>query len=174
MLIWIKQTLISFNLQRDGTGNGLSNIKETFTESLRLQMSALHQRMSNFQSSRLVSQVHDAWAKCKEKVPCQILIKIVKQQATQNSSLDDLKIYSSKACRKTSQIWIYVASYNYVATYLQPTPTTCKHSSSKYSDFQQQMSLQIIGFCFDWWIHFLLTLMSILPSVLQSKWCQDL
>ena len=32
VLIWMKQTLIWFNLQRDGTGNGLSNLN-------------LHQRM---------------------------------------------------------------------------------------------------------------------------------
>ena len=34
VLIWMKQTLIWFNLQRDGTGNGLSNIKDTFAESV--------------------------------------------------------------------------------------------------------------------------------------------
>ena len=34
VLIWMKQTLIWFNLQRDRTRNGLSNIKETFAESL--------------------------------------------------------------------------------------------------------------------------------------------
>ena len=33
VLIWMKQTLIWFNLQRDRTRNGLSNIKETFAES---------------------------------------------------------------------------------------------------------------------------------------------
>ena len=58
VLIWMKQTLIWFNLQRDGTRNGLSNIKETFAESLQLQMSVLHQSMSIFQFSMLVSQVH--------------------------------------------------------------------------------------------------------------------
>ena len=45
--------------------------------------------------------------KCKEKVPdvsdSQIPIKILKQHATSNSSLHNLKIYSSKGCRKTSQ-----------------------------------------------------------------------
>ena len=50
VLIWMKQRLIWFNLQRDGTRNGLSNIKETFAEILQLQMSVLHQRMSIFQS----------------------------------------------------------------------------------------------------------------------------
>ena len=54
----MKQTLIWFNLQTDGTKNGLPNIKETFSESLQLQMSVLHQRMNIFQSSMLVSQVH--------------------------------------------------------------------------------------------------------------------
>ena len=58
VLIWMKQTLIWFNLQRDGTKNGLPNIKETFSESLQLQISVLHQRMNIFQSSMLVSQVH--------------------------------------------------------------------------------------------------------------------
>ena len=49
VLIWMKQRLIWFNLQRDGTRNGLSNIKETFAENLLLQMSVLHQSMSIFQ-----------------------------------------------------------------------------------------------------------------------------
>ena len=43
LLIRIKQMLIGFNLQRDGTGNGLSNIKDAFAESLQLQMPVLHQ-----------------------------------------------------------------------------------------------------------------------------------
>ena len=50
VLIWVKQRLIWFNLQRDGTRNAFSNIKETFAEILQLQMSVLHQRMSIFQS----------------------------------------------------------------------------------------------------------------------------
>ena len=49
----MKQTLIWFHLQRDGIRNGLSNIKETFAESLQLQVSVLHQRMSILQSSTL-------------------------------------------------------------------------------------------------------------------------
>ena len=104
-LIWMKQTLICFNLQRDGTRNGLPNIKETFAESLQLQMSVLHQRMSIFQSSRLVSQVYMmAGQNVKKKyLMCQIPIKMLKQHATPNSSLHNLKIYSSKGCRKTSQ-----------------------------------------------------------------------
>ena len=50
VLIWMKQTPIWFNLQRNETRNELSNIKETFTESFQIQMSVLHQRMSIFQS----------------------------------------------------------------------------------------------------------------------------
>ena len=55
VLIWAKQTLIWFNLQRYGIANGFSNIKDTFVESLQLQMSVPHQSMSIFQSSRLVT-----------------------------------------------------------------------------------------------------------------------
>ena len=40
-LTWTKQRLIWFNLQRDGTRNGLSNIKETFVKNLQLKMSVL-------------------------------------------------------------------------------------------------------------------------------------
>ena len=100
----MKQRLIWFNLQRDGTRNGLSNIKETFAESLQLQMSVLHQRMSIFQSSRLVSQFHMmAGQNVKKKYPmCQIPIKLLRQEATPNSSLRNLKISLSKGCRKTS------------------------------------------------------------------------
>ena len=54
---------------------------------------------------RLVSQVHVMAGKnVKEKyLMCQIPIKILKQRAFPNSSLQDLKIYSSKGRRKTSQ-----------------------------------------------------------------------
>ena len=105
VLIWMKETLIWFNLQRNGTRNRLLNIKETFSESFQLQMSVLHQRMSIFQSLRLVSQVHMMTGQnLKKKYPmCQIPIKMLKQEATPNSSLHNLKIYLSKWCRKTSQ-----------------------------------------------------------------------
>ena len=43
VLYWIKQTLIWLNFQRDGTGNELSNIKDTFAESLQLQISVPYQ-----------------------------------------------------------------------------------------------------------------------------------
>ena len=105
MLIWMKQTLIWLNLQRDGTRNGLPNIKETFAESLQLQMPVLHQRMDIFQSSLLVSQVHMMTGQNVKKkyLMCQIPIKMLEQEATLNSSLHNLKIYLSKGCRKTSQ-----------------------------------------------------------------------
>ena len=63
----MKQRLMWFNLQRDGTRNGLSNIKETFAENLPLQMSVLHQSLSIFQGC--LSGSYDGWAKCKKKVP---------------------------------------------------------------------------------------------------------
>ena len=108
VLIWMKQTLIWFNWQRDGTRNGLSNIKETFAESLQLQMSVLHQRMSIFQSSMLVFEVHMmAGQNAKKKyLMCQIPFKMLKQETTPNSSLHNLKIYLAKGCRRTSQKWI--------------------------------------------------------------------
>ena len=89
MLIW-------FNLQRDGTRNGLSNIKETTNVSSASKYEYL---------PRLVSQVHMmAGQNVKKKyLMCQIPIKMLKQHATPNSSLHNLKIYSSKGCRKTSQ-----------------------------------------------------------------------
>ena len=62
----MKQTLILFHLQRDGTGNESSNIKDTFAESLQLQMSVLHQRMCIFKAD--LSSLSDGWAKYKEKV----------------------------------------------------------------------------------------------------------
>ena len=63
----MKQRLIWFNLQRDGTRNGLSNVKETFCRKFVVKnVSSLHQNMSI-----LVSQVHmmAGQNKCKEKVP---------------------------------------------------------------------------------------------------------
>ena len=63
VLIWTKQRLIWFNLQRDGTRNGLSNIKETFAENLQLKILVLCSKV------RLLSQVHmmAGQNKCKEK-----------------------------------------------------------------------------------------------------------
>ena len=44
-LILMKQWLIWFNLQRDGTRTGLSNMKKTFTENLKLKMSVLYTKV---------------------------------------------------------------------------------------------------------------------------------
>ena len=41
--------------------------------------------------------------KKKKYLMCQVPIKMLKQHAIPNSSLQDLKIYSSKECRKASQ-----------------------------------------------------------------------
>ena len=59
--------LVCSNLQRNGTGNGLSNIKHTFAESFQLQISVLHQSMCIFKSG--LSSLSDGSEKYKEKVP---------------------------------------------------------------------------------------------------------
>ena len=93
VLIWIKQTVIWFDLQR------------YFCRKFAATMPVLHQSMSILQSSRLVSQVHLMTGQNVKKkyLMCQIPIKMLKQEATPNSSLHNLKIYLSKGCRKTSQ-----------------------------------------------------------------------
>ena len=50
---------------KNGTGNGLSNIKETFAESLQLQMPLVNQSMYIFKAD--LSSSRDSWAKYKEK-----------------------------------------------------------------------------------------------------------
>ena len=50
MLNWMKQTLIWLNLQRDGTGTGLSNITDTFAKTLQLQISVLYQNKYVFKA----------------------------------------------------------------------------------------------------------------------------
>ena len=82
----MKQTLTWFNLQRDETGNGLYNIKDTFVERLQLLMSVLHQSMY----VHLVSQVHMMAGQNKKKkyLICYSPIKMLKQHAILNSSLE--------------------------------------------------------------------------------------
>ena len=110
----MKQTLIWFNIQRDGTGNGLPNIKDMFAERLQLQMSALHQSICIFKAG--LSSSCDCWAKYKEKVP-DVSDPNQNAETISNSSLYNLKIYSSNKCRKTSQRWIilYVTVANTAA-----------------------------------------------------------
>ena len=105
MLFGMKYRLIWFNLQRNGTGNGLSNIGDTFAESFQLQTTILHQNLCILKAG--LSSLSDAWAKYKKTyLICQIPIKIVKQHAFPNSSSQNLKIFSSTGYRKTSQKWI--------------------------------------------------------------------
>ena len=90
-------------------------------------------------SSRLVSQIpmitgHNIK---KKYLMCQIPIKMLKQHAIPNSSLQNLKIYSSKGCRKTSQRSI---------VYMSVANTAILNSSN----YQRKISLQITGFYFDW------------------------
>ena len=103
----MKQRLKWFNLQRDGARNIFSNIKETFAENLQLQMSVLHQRANYEHLPRLVSQVHVmAGQNIKKKyLMCQIPIKMLRQHATPNSSLHNIKIYSSKECKKQATVF---------------------------------------------------------------------
>ena len=92
MPLWMKQTLIWLYLQRHGTGNGLSNIKDTFTESFQLQISVLHQSMCIFKTS--LSNSYDGWAKYKEKVPdAGLQISVGHQTMTDRKSLTDLKLF---------------------------------------------------------------------------------
>ena len=63
----MKQMLIWFNLQRDGTGNGLSNIKDTFAERLQLQIPVFHQSICIFKVG--LTSSYDCLTKYKEKVP---------------------------------------------------------------------------------------------------------
>ena len=62
----MKQTLLCFNLQRNGIGTGFSNIKNTFVESFQLQISVLYQNMCIFSAS--LSSLSNVWAKYKEKI----------------------------------------------------------------------------------------------------------
>ena len=67
VLIWMKQTLIWFNLQRDETGNGLSNVN-------------LHQSLHIFKAG--LSSSYDVMAGQnikKKNLMCQILIIMLKQ-----------------------------------------------------------------------------------------------
>ena len=59
--------LVCFNLQRNGTGNGLSNIEDTFAESFQLQISVLHQSLCIFKAG--LSSLSHGWAKYEQKVP---------------------------------------------------------------------------------------------------------
>ena len=88
----------------------MSNIKDTFAEKFatkNVSSAPKYEDLPVFKAG--ISSSYDGWAKCKEKVPdVSDPIKMLKQHAIPNSSLHKLKIYSSKACRKTSQDELYV------------------------------------------------------------------
>ena len=85
VLIWMKQTLIWFNLQRDGTRNGLRNTKDTFAECLQQQMPVLHQSIIFFKAG--LSSSYDAGQNIKKMyLMCQIPINMLEQHAIPNSS----------------------------------------------------------------------------------------
>ena len=65
-------------------------------------MSVLHQSMCMFKAG-LSSFMMGGKNVKKKYLMCQIPIKMLKQQVIPNSSLHNIKIYSSKGCRKTSQ-----------------------------------------------------------------------
>ena len=77
VLIWMKQMLIWFSLQRYGTRNGLSNIKETCRKCAATNASSAPKYEH---LPRLVSQVHVmAGQNVKKKyLMCQIPIKMLK------------------------------------------------------------------------------------------------
>ena len=62
----MKQRLIWFNLQIDGTRNGLSNIKET-KEATNVSSAPTYGQFPVFNAG--LTSSYDGWAKCKEKVP---------------------------------------------------------------------------------------------------------
>ena len=66
----MKKTVIWFNVQSDRTRNGLNNIKETFAESLQLQMNVssapTYEHFPVFNTG--LSSSYDDWAKCKGKI----------------------------------------------------------------------------------------------------------
>ena len=58
-----------------------------------------------------LSSSYDGWAKFKEKVPdLSDPNQNVETSTIPNSSLDNVKIYSSKGCRKTSHRFLYVCT----------------------------------------------------------------
>ena len=65
-----RQTLLWFNLQRDGTGNGLSNIQGNVSRKCagaNVSSAPKYEHLPIFKAGLSIS--YDGWAKCKEKVP---------------------------------------------------------------------------------------------------------
>ena len=94
----------------------------------------------------------------KKYLMCYIPIKILKQYAIPNSSLQNLKIYSSKGSRKTCQNWIMYVANTAILEHRFFNEGCCFRlwvfaSTSKYFYY------------WDW---------RVLLQVLRGKWCQDL
>ena len=89
---------------------------------------------------------------------CQIPIKMLKQHAIPNSSLQNVKIHSSKGWRETSQRWImFVAN----TTTLEFRIFSWRY----YFRLWVFASTDENFYCWHW---------IALPKLLQGKWCQDL
>ena len=94
----------------------------------------------------------------KKYLVCQIPIKMLKTHAIPNSCLHNLKICSSKLCRKTSQRCImYVANSKIVELWI--------FSGRHHFSLWIFASTCEYFYCWHW---------RVLLKVLQGKWCQDL
>ena len=85
---------------------------------------------------------------------CQAPIKMLKE----HTNTKNLKVYSSKECRKISQRWI---------TYVANTAILELRIFSGRYHFRLRV-FALTSEYFYWW-HW-----RVLPKVLQGKWCQDL
>ena len=92
----------------------------------------------------------------KKYLICQIPIKILKQYAIPNSSLQNLNIFSSKGYQKTSQKWImYVA--NTAILEFQFFSERCHFRLWVFASTGEYF------YCWHWRV-----------PIMQSTWCQDL
>ena len=116
-------------------------------------MSVLHQTTCIFKDS--LSDLSDGWAKYKEKIldVTQIPIKMLKKHAISNSSFQNLKIYLSKRCRKTSQRWIMYVDNTAI-------PELRIFSGRKY--FRLSVFASTGEYVYCWGIHF---------ALCAHKWC---
>ena len=95
VLIWIKQMLIWFKLQRDGTGNGFLTSRMLFQNVCSYKFQFCTPEYVHLQGWSLK---YDGWAKYKEKVP-----DMLKQHAIPNSSLHNLRFIHKKGAEKLAK-----------------------------------------------------------------------
>ena len=133
----MKQTLMWFNLQRDGTGNGLSNIKGHFCRKFLATNVCSAPKYVHLQGWS-DSEVHMmAGQNIKKKyLISHIPFKILRQHAIPSSSLHNLNIYLSRCAENL---------FKYVIVYVPS-----KDSNSRYSNFSAKISIPTMAFCFDW------------------------